>query len=296
MITQDQLRNVVGATAYDPSRDKIGKTGQVYYGDNTDQPKWVTVATGLFGTNESFVPVQGAEVAGDRVTLAYDTAPPTKSEHSTRGRGRMSLAWLNQVDGSVLRDSGVLPGDAPRRLVVALSTAARGSALWVLIGAGLTVGAGRSRRAAVRGVTVLVGASAASHLLSRVLVHRPRPRAGHLPARRALPEQPSSSSFPSAHATSAVAFTTALMLESPVLGVVVAPVAVVVTYSRVRTRVHWPTDVIAGAFLGMIAALLTRRIPTVSQGCSSLRRRPKRMLGTTSPGYRAGRHPLGYAA
>ncbi len=265
MITQDRLHNVVGATSYDPSGDKIGEIGQVYHDDDTDQPTWVTVATGLFGTNESFVPVQGAEVAEDRVILAYDTAPPTKSEHSTRGRGRMSLAWVNQVEGSVLRDSGLLPGDAPRRLVIALSTAARGSALWVLISASLAVRAGWSRRAAVRGVTALVGASAASHLLGRVLVHRPRPRAGHLPARRALPEQPSSSSFPSAHATSAGAFTTALMLENPVLGMVVAPVAVVVTYSRVRTRVHWPTDVIAGAFLGAITALLTRRIPTVSQ-------------------------------
>ena len=30
--------------------------------------------TGLFGTNETFVPVQGAEFNGDRVTLAYDKA------------------------------------------------------------------------------------------------------------------------------------------------------------------------------------------------------------------------------
>ena len=78
MITQDQLRNVVGTTAYDPSSDKIGKIGQigqigqVSYGDDTDQPKWVTVATGLFGTNESFVLVQGAEVAGDRYRAGRD--------------------------------------------------------------------------------------------------------------------------------------------------------------------------------------------------------------------------------
>ena len=30
--------------------------------------------TGLFGTHETFVPVQGAEFGGDRVTLAYDKA------------------------------------------------------------------------------------------------------------------------------------------------------------------------------------------------------------------------------
>jgi uncharacterized protein (TIGR02271 family) len=74
MITQDQLRTVVGATAYDRDGDKIGKVGQVYYDDATGQPTWVTVNTGLFGTQESFVPVSGAELSGDRVTLAYDKA------------------------------------------------------------------------------------------------------------------------------------------------------------------------------------------------------------------------------
>jgi uncharacterized protein (TIGR02271 family) len=74
MTTQDQLRNLVGSTAYDRSGDKIGKIGAVYYDDNTDQPKWVTVHTGLFGTNETFVPVQGADLSGDRITLAYEKA------------------------------------------------------------------------------------------------------------------------------------------------------------------------------------------------------------------------------
>jgi uncharacterized protein (TIGR02271 family) len=74
MITQDQLRNVIGTTAYDRDGDKIGKVGQVYYDDDTDQPRWITVNTGFFGTNENFVPVQGAEMGSDRVTVAYDKA------------------------------------------------------------------------------------------------------------------------------------------------------------------------------------------------------------------------------
>ena len=74
MITQDQLRDVVGATAYDRGGDKIGKVGQLYFDDTTDQPTWVTVNTGFFGTHESFVPVSGAEFNGDRVTMAYDKA------------------------------------------------------------------------------------------------------------------------------------------------------------------------------------------------------------------------------
>jgi uncharacterized protein (TIGR02271 family) len=74
MTGQEQRRDLRGATAYDSDGDKLGGIGQVYLDDNTDQPKWITVNTGLFGMNESFVPLQGAQFDGDRVTLAYDKA------------------------------------------------------------------------------------------------------------------------------------------------------------------------------------------------------------------------------
>ena len=58
----------------------------VYYDDDTNQPTWVTVHTGLFGTNETFVPVQGAELSGDRVTLGYDKADGEGRPEHRRGR------------------------------------------------------------------------------------------------------------------------------------------------------------------------------------------------------------------
>ncbi len=74
-ITNEQLQDVVGAIAYDGSGEKIGKIGNVYYDDDTDQPKWLTVHTGLFGGNETFVPMQGANLSGDgRLTVAYGKA------------------------------------------------------------------------------------------------------------------------------------------------------------------------------------------------------------------------------
>ncbi len=175
------------------------------------------------------------------------------------------MGWPNRPEGDVVR--AVLPRDAPNALVV-LSIAARGDALWVLICAMLAIRAGVSRRAAVRGVTALGAASAVSHVLGRVLPFRSRPRAHDVPARRSLPEHPRSSSFPSAHATSAAAVTAALTLESGPLGAMVAPLAVLVTYSRILTRVHWPTDVAAGATLGILVALMTRRLPPLESVAS----------------------------
>ena len=86
MITQRQLHDVIGATAYDRDGHEIGQVRQVYYDDGTNEPKWITVATGLFGLRESFVPLQGVELGGHRVVVDYATAtvkaaPHVKDDH-----------------------------------------------------------------------------------------------------------------------------------------------------------------------------------------------------------------------
>lgn len=51
--------------------DKIGSIGTVYADDASGEPSWVTVKTGLFGTSESFVPLEGARIEGDDVVVPY---------------------------------------------------------------------------------------------------------------------------------------------------------------------------------------------------------------------------------
>jgi uncharacterized protein (TIGR02271 family) len=58
--------NVVGSDG-----DKIGSIGQLYADDDTGEPTWVTVKTGLFGTSQSFVPVEGAHTQGDDLVVPY---------------------------------------------------------------------------------------------------------------------------------------------------------------------------------------------------------------------------------
>lgn len=70
--------------------------------------------------------------------------------------------------------------------------------------------------------------------------------------------QPTSSSMPSGHSASAVAFAVGAGLVQPVIGAALAPVAAGVAYSRVHTGAHWPSDVFFGSALGACAALLTR--------------------------------------
>lgn len=51
--------------------DKIGSISQVYADDDNGQPTWVTAKTGLFGTSESFVPLEGARAEGDDILVPY---------------------------------------------------------------------------------------------------------------------------------------------------------------------------------------------------------------------------------
>jgi uncharacterized protein (TIGR02271 family) len=72
MVDINDIDTLYSATAVDRDGDKLGKVGQVYVSDDGRQPLFVTVHTGLFGTKQSFVPLQGADLRGDTVTLQYD--------------------------------------------------------------------------------------------------------------------------------------------------------------------------------------------------------------------------------
>ena len=73
-ITTDQIQGLTGKV-YSQGSDKIGSIGQIYVDDATGAPSWVTVKTGLFGSAETFVPLDGARVDGDDlyVDFAEDT-------------------------------------------------------------------------------------------------------------------------------------------------------------------------------------------------------------------------------
>jgi membrane-associated phospholipid phosphatase len=166
---------------------------------------------------------------------------------------------LNRWEAAAVARSTALPSDEPASAVTVLTTVARGGLLWVSIAAVLAARRGRPRRAARNGVVAVAMASASSHLIGWWLP-RQRPAADHLPAYQALVHKPTSSSFPSSHAATAAAFTTAITWESPADGLVVAPVAIAVAHSRLRTRAHWPSDVVAGALWGTAVGVATRRL------------------------------------
>jgi len=75
MIGTETISRVIGQDVYDEAGEKIGSASEVYLDDETGQPEWVTVRTGLFGTKESFVPIRNADLTNDGVRV-----PVSKSQ------------------------------------------------------------------------------------------------------------------------------------------------------------------------------------------------------------------------
>jgi len=67
---------------------------------------------------------------------------------------------------------------------------------------------------------------------------------------------PHSHSFPSGHAAIAFAAATVLAVLMPPAAPLFFVLALAIGYSRVYVGVHWPLDVVGGAFIGAATALL----------------------------------------
>ncbi|WP_203137500.1 DUF2382 domain-containing protein [Microbacterium sp. JZ31] len=72
MIDSSNISSIFDAKVVDRDGSKVGTVKQVYVDKDNGEPNFVTVATGLFGTSESFVPLQGARFEDDELRVEYD--------------------------------------------------------------------------------------------------------------------------------------------------------------------------------------------------------------------------------
>ncbi|MGD9736224.1 MAG: phosphatase PAP2 family protein [Solirubrobacterales bacterium] len=156
--------------------------------------------------------------------------------------------------------AAIAAAETPRldRGMRSLSRAADHGRLWVATAGLLALAGGdRGRAAAGQGLVSLGIASAVANLVGKPLTTRRRPEREELEelAARQVP-MPRTSSFPSGHAASAFGFATGAGAAWPAASAPLRALATLVGYSRVHTGVHYPADVLAGAFLGVSAAEL----------------------------------------
>ncbi len=122
--------------------------------------------------------------------------------------------------------------------------------IWAVVSAGLIRWGGRrGRDAALRGGVAYLVAAFVANVVIKPAVHRPRPR-GSEQARVG----PITSSFPSGHAATDLAFVFGVSQRVPTLFPPLAACTIAAHWSLVRTRAHHLTDILVGGALGIAVA------------------------------------------
>jgi hypothetical protein len=67
----EMARGWLGRVMVDRDSNKIGEVVSIYLDNETDQPEWAVVRTGLFGMRSSFVPLAEAREVGDEVQVPH---------------------------------------------------------------------------------------------------------------------------------------------------------------------------------------------------------------------------------
>lgn len=66
-----QVPTILGHPVFDSTHSKVGTADHVYFDRYSGEPAWLTVRTGLFGTKETFVPLDTLQIDGDELVVPY---------------------------------------------------------------------------------------------------------------------------------------------------------------------------------------------------------------------------------
>ena len=69
--TESEYGGWIGRQAVGQDGEKIGKVEEIYLDDQTGQPEWLAIKTGLFGSKVSFAPLAGATADGDALRIPH---------------------------------------------------------------------------------------------------------------------------------------------------------------------------------------------------------------------------------
>lgn len=169
------------------------------------------------------------------------------------------LQYIAELDGSILLFiQEFLRFEWLNPLVLFLTSLGNAGALWIVLAALLLIQKKYRKTGFAVAVSLLVGALI-TNLLLKNWVCRPRPYTV-IPELHALVTA-RDWSFPSGHSTSSIAAATVMMCQLPrKIGIPAFVIAVLICLSRLYVGVHYPTDVAAGILIGVLSAVIARKV------------------------------------
>ena len=92
MISTQEVQDLLssGGTVVDDDGTKIGNIGQVFLDDQTSEPEWVTVKTGMFGGAESFIPLADATTSGSEIRVPFQKSKVKDAPRVDDSEGHLS--------------------------------------------------------------------------------------------------------------------------------------------------------------------------------------------------------------
>jgi Domain of unknown function (DUF2382)/PRC-barrel domain len=87
----ESARGWLGRTMVDRDSNRIGEIVDIYLDNETDQPEWAVVRTGLFGMRSTFVPLAEATEVGDELQVPHHRMEVKQAPNIEPG-GQLSAA------------------------------------------------------------------------------------------------------------------------------------------------------------------------------------------------------------
>jgi undecaprenyl-diphosphatase len=140
-------------------------------------------------------------------------------------------------------------------IMVALSTIGDAGIVWILLSLVLLIPK-KYRKTGIQMLISIVVTFIIGNLILKNIVMRARPcQIDETVA--LLVTMPGDYSFPSGHSMNGFTASVALLCNDKKLGIPAVVLAALIAFSRLYNFVHFPTDVLFGAALGTVVALLT---------------------------------------
>ncbi|MFV0464580.1 MAG: phosphatase PAP2 family protein [Lachnospiraceae bacterium] len=130
--------------------------------------------------------------------------------------------------------------------------------LWIAVMIALLISKKYRRYGVILGIGLLSGVLI-GNLILKNLIARPRPCWIDTSVTLLIPN-PTDYSFPSGHTLSSAIAAVILTCANRKFGIAAIPLAILIAFSRLYLYVHFPSDIIGGAILGLIIAAVVLKV------------------------------------
>lgn len=140
-------------------------------------------------------------------------------------------------------------------IMIFITSLGDGGIIWIAATIALLIPK-KTRKVGIMSAVALLGSLLINNNLIKNIVQRPRPYVTFTDLQIIIP-QPSEFSFPSGHTSSSFASAAVFYRHLPKkFGVPAVLLAALIGFSRLYVGVHYPTDVLAGAVMGILLSYM----------------------------------------